>query len=110
MTFLGLPYPWVFCLLKKLVLYTFIICRDLSDSTRPGTLKNLQVAVYERPRPPLVGGSAEMRHNTCGLGGDKCLLKRVKDMLDVEELRVPRCISYPLLKHAQVSRIKGART
>ena len=51
MTFLGLPYPWVFCLLKKLVLYLSIICRELSDRTH-----NLQVAIYERPRPPWASG------------------------------------------------------
>lgn len=83
MTFLGLSYPCVFCLLKKLVLYSSIICTELSDRIRPGTLKNLQAAIYERPRPPLAGGSADTQ--PCGLGGDKCLLQRVKDMLDVEE-------------------------
>lgn len=69
------------CLLR-LVLYSSIICTELSDRIRQGTLKNLQTAIYERPRPLIAGGSADTQ--PCGLGGDKCLLQRVKDMLDVK--------------------------
>lgn len=34
------------------------------------------------------------------------MLKEVEDILDVEELRVPWCISYPSLRHAQISRLR----
>lgn len=32
--------------------------------------------------------------------------KEVKEILDAEELRVPWCISYPSLRHAQISRLR----
>lgn len=81
MTFLGLSYPQGFWPLKKLVLYSSIICTELSDRIRPEPLKNLRVA-YETKTPISWWVS---RHQPCGLGGDKCLLQRVTDMLDVEE-------------------------
>lgn len=109
MTFLGLSYPAYFAFWKSWC------------CTHPLSAQSCQIEYARNPeefagshlmrdqRPPLAGGSADTQ--PCGLGGDKCWLQRVTDMLDVEEhqhmFQGSWCISYPLLKHAQVSRSRG---